>query len=187
MKRSLYSAVTLTILAMVCSLPAAIAQTGPSGPSAAPAGALAQAGRMTPDRLVNLLRSDGYLAELKKTVDGGHIVSAVGTREGWKLAIEFEFNAAGANMNVICPLGNPTSLVVEDSEPSPRSGFEWVNVGGQKVMKPDSEVNKKLNCFRLMGLRQGRSNGHRTVLVEFLKSRAEFVRLWRFFMVQSGS
>jgi hypothetical protein len=45
----------------------------------------------------------------------------------------------------------------------PIQGFDGVDVGGQKVMKPNSEVIEELNCFRLMGLRQNRSNGHRAV------------------------
>jgi hypothetical protein len=92
----------------------ALAQSGPSGPGPAPSGIpnngpIGQISQLSPDRLVNFLRQDGHQADAKKLTNGDHLVTAVIQRDGWRFVLEFEFTGGGKNMNVICPLGNPTS------------------------------------------------------------------------------
>jgi hypothetical protein len=110
MKRSLTLA--LAVLVIMCAAPVVLAQTGPTGPPAATLPGTSpptQQAKLTPERLAALLRADGHQVEIKKLGDGGQLVIATVLRDGWRFVVEFEFNPAGTNMNVICSLGTPAS------------------------------------------------------------------------------
>lgn len=112
MQRS-FALVALTALALVAAVSPNFAQTGPTSPPAANAGAglnaLASPSRMTPRHLADLLRREGHKVESKALPSGAEMVIATVERDGWRFVIEFEYNAAGTNLNVICPLGNAAS------------------------------------------------------------------------------
>lgn len=69
---------------------------------------------MTANRLADLLRLDGHKAEIKTFKNGGQTVVGTILRDNWRFVLEFEFNSKGNNMNVICPLGNPTARFSAD-------------------------------------------------------------------------
>jgi hypothetical protein len=100
---------TALILTAVCFATMAAAQTGPSGGDAVPPiQQPTQQGKLTPDHLANLLRGDRHQADIRKQQDGSHVVVANIAKEGWRFIVEFEFNSTGTNLNLICPLGNPS-------------------------------------------------------------------------------
>ena len=64
---------------------------------------VAQINKMTPERLTKLLTQDGHQVEVKKFDNGATVIARV-KKDGWQFQVEFEFNAPGKNLNVICPL-----------------------------------------------------------------------------------
>jgi len=86
------------------------AQTGPTGPtgvSPAPKVVSEQKKSVasTPDQLAGFLRGEGYQVEIKDIANSkDKIVIATVMRDGWRFVLEFEY--MGAQVNLICPLGN---------------------------------------------------------------------------------
>jgi hypothetical protein len=108
--RLLLASVATTALLTVPML--AQAQTGPigstskgSGPGPGPG--MPAGPTMTPERLVTLLKSKGYQADLRTFADGGKTVIANIERDMWRYIVEFEFTKDLKLMHLVSPLGNP--------------------------------------------------------------------------------
>jgi hypothetical protein len=83
----------------------ASAQTGPIGqvaPKSMPAPLPGAA--MTPQRLIDLLRSKGHQAELRTFPNGGVTVVSQISQNGWRYVVEFEYTLDQRTINLICPL-----------------------------------------------------------------------------------
>lgn len=88
------------------------AQTGPGNEiqqfkSMPPAPKVIQSG-MTPDRLATILQQQGAQTEIKRNQDGSTTVHTVMKKGTWTFVLKLYFTPDGKNLDLVCPLGNPT-------------------------------------------------------------------------------
>lgn len=105
MKITRLLASSLAVVALCALGLSAQAQTGPikgggTDPKMGTAGP-----KMTPDRLLNLLKTMGHKAELKSFNNGAKTVIATIEKDDWRYIVEFEFTTDLKTMHLLSPLG----------------------------------------------------------------------------------